>query len=369
MAPSAHPRIAVLGTGANGATIAADLTRAGHDVVLIDQWGAHVEAMRAKGVTQVMREETLVTKVRAFHLSDVCTFTEQFDVVLLSCKAYDTRWHCHLIEPYLKPDGLLAGVQNGMTIDAITDVVGAHRSMGTVIEISSTMIDPGTVRRDSPPDRSWFAVGSTGVETQRREKEIASLLSKVGRTEVVNDIHSTKWMKIISNATTLVTTAILGLPMLEAMQYPGMRDLMLRSGQEALEAGLLQGYEVLPIFGLKPEDVSDREHLVEKLLDTLMAGFVLPETTTTVLQDWTKGRHSEVDDINGLVANRLELAEKSAPVNRAIVQMAHQIERRQAAPGVQNMPRLLDQAQRGQSQAGRFEPAAPGEARSKSFAP
>ena len=100
----------------------------------------------------------------------------------------------------------------------------------------------------------------------------------------------------------------------------------------------------------------------------LIAGFVLPETTTTVLQDWTKGRRSEVDDLNGLVANRLELAGKSAPINRAIVQMAHQIERRQAAPGVQNMPNLLDQARRGQSHVGQFEPAAPGEPRSKSFA-
>jgi 2-dehydropantoate 2-reductase len=77
-------RIAVLGTGANGATIAADLSRAGHDVVLIDQWAAHVEAMRARGVKRIMRDETIVTKVRAFHLSDVCTFTDRFDIVLLS---------------------------------------------------------------------------------------------------------------------------------------------------------------------------------------------------------------------------------------------------------------------------------------------
>ena len=339
-----HPRIAVLGTGANGATIAADLTRAGHDVSLIDQWAAHVEAMRAGGITQVMRDETIVTNVRAFHLSDVCTFSDQFDIVLLSCKAYDTRWHCHLIEPYLKPDGLLAGVQNGMTIDAITEVVGAHRSMGTVIEISSTLFDPGVVRRDSPPDRSWFAVGATSADTQGRELEISSLLSKVGRAEIVKDIRATKWMKIVSNATTLVTTAILGLPMLEAMHFPGMRELMLQAGQEALEAGLSQDYEVLPIFGLKPEDVSDHEHLVEKLLDTLMTGFVLPETTTTVLQDWRKGRRSEVDDLNGRVVDQLKLAGRNAPVNRAIVHMAHQIERRQVTPGVRNMQVLLDRA-------------------------
>ncbi|RFU49108.1 ketopantoate reductase family protein [Paraburkholderia sp. DHOC27] len=335
------PRVAVLGCGANGATIAADLTRAGHDVVLIDQWPAHVEAMRTHGITQVMREQTLVTKVRAFNLCDVCTFTGQFDIVLLSCKAYDTRWHSQLIEPYLAPEGLLAGVQNGMTIEAISDVVGSHRSMGAVIEISSTMFDPGIVRRDSPPERSWFAVGSTCEETCGRESEVASLLSEVGKAEIVDDIRATKWMKLVSNATTLVTTAILGLPMQEAMHFPGMRELMLRSGQEALDAGVLQGYDVLPIFGLKPPDVEDREHLVEKLLDTLMGGFVLPETTTTVLQDWTKGRRSEVDDLNGLVVNRLERAGKRAPVNRAIVEVAHRIERRQLTPDVGNLPRLL----------------------------
>jgi hypothetical protein len=60
--------------------------------------------------------------------------------------------------------------------------------------------------------------------------------------------------------------------MLEAMRFPGMRDLMLLTAQEALEDGLTRGYEVLPIFGSKPEDVSDRGNLVENLLDALMLG-------------------------------------------------------------------------------------------------
>ena len=43
-----NKKIAVLGTGANGSCISADLTRAGLDVVLIDQRPAQIEAMRAK---------------------------------------------------------------------------------------------------------------------------------------------------------------------------------------------------------------------------------------------------------------------------------------------------------------------------------
>ena len=36
--------IAVLGTGANGSSITASLIDAGYDIVMIDQWGAHVNA-------------------------------------------------------------------------------------------------------------------------------------------------------------------------------------------------------------------------------------------------------------------------------------------------------------------------------------
>jgi 2-dehydropantoate 2-reductase len=39
-------RIAVVSAGAIGSSIAADLTEANLDVTIIDQWPAHVEAMR-----------------------------------------------------------------------------------------------------------------------------------------------------------------------------------------------------------------------------------------------------------------------------------------------------------------------------------
>ena len=333
-------KIAVLGAGANGASIGADLTRAGLDVVLIDQWPEHVAALRKNGARIEMPDEVLVQPVRAFNLCDVTTFREPFDIVLLVAKAYDTRWHCQLIEPYLKSDGLLAGVQNGMTVDTIAEVVGPHRTMGCVIEISSMMFDPGIVHRHSPPSRSWFAVGSIDPATRGREHEIADLLKLAGSVEVVDDIRSAKWMKLVSNATTLVTTAILGVPMIEAEAMPGMRELMLRSGQEALDAGIASGRKVLPIFGLKAEDMRQSNRLVETLLDTLLAGFVLPNTKTTVLQDWMKGRHSEVDNINGEVVSAMVRQGGKAPVNAAVVELARRIEQGTLQPGPGNLALL-----------------------------
>jgi 2-dehydropantoate 2-reductase len=333
-------KIAILGSGANGASIGADLTRAGLDVVLIDQWPEHVEAMRRNGIRIEMPDETQVTEVRAYNLCDVCTFRSQFDIVLLLMKAYDTRWACHLIEPYLKADGLFAGVQNGMTTDVIADVVGAHRTIGCVIEISSTMFDPGVVTRDSPPPRSWFAVGGIDPSTKGRETEVGNLLRHSGTVAYADDIRASKWMKLVSNATTLVTTAVLGLPIHEAAKIPAMRELMLRSGQEALDTGRALGHPVLPIFGLTPEDVRQSNRLVEMLLDTLLAGFTLPNTKTTVLQDWMKGRHSEVDDLNGCVVKEAKRVGVPAPVNAAVVELARQIESGTLRPNPSNLALL-----------------------------
>jgi 2-dehydropantoate 2-reductase len=335
-------KIAVLGAGANGASIGADLAKAGLDVVLIDQWPEHVDAMRRHGVRIEMPGETLTQEVRAYNLCDVCTFTEKFDVVLMLMKAYDSRWAAQLIEPYLKADGLLAGVQNGMTTDTIAEVVGPERTIGCVIEISSMMFEPGIVHRHSPPPRSWFAVGSIHPATAGREEEIADLLRHSGSVEIVENIRATKWMKLVSNATTLVSTALLGLSMHDAVALPGMRDLMIRSGQEALDTGDALGHPVLPIFGLTPEDMRQSNRLVETLLDVLLAGFTLPETKTTVLQDWMKGRHSEVDDLNGLVAAEAARLGREAPVNAAIAALAHRIEKRELKPDPSNL-RLLQE--------------------------
>ena len=337
-------RIAIVGTGANGASIGADLTIAGEDVVFIEQWPAHVEAMRAHGVTVNMPGGSITTQVRTLHLCEVAALRAKFDVVLLLVKAYDTRWAAHLIAPYLEEDGVMAGVQNGMTTSIVADVVGPERTIGAVIEITSAMTVPGIVERHSGPDRSWFAVGAVHPSGCRHEGEIASLLRRSGSVDIVEHIEAAKWMKLVSNATTLVTSAILGLSIAEANAIPAMRDLMLRSGREALDAAIALGIPIVPIFGVGPEDVARPETVVETLLDRLLAGFVLPHSTSTILQDWTKGRHSEVDDINGHVIRTATELGLAAPVNRAVVELAHAIEHGVLHPDPGNLELLIERA-------------------------
>jgi 2-dehydropantoate 2-reductase len=341
-------KIAVLGAGANGAAIGADLTRAGVDVTLIEQWPAHVEAMRANGIRVELgsgdHAEVQTTDVRVLHLCQVAELKSPFDVVLMLVKAYDSDWAARLIEPVLAPDGLLVGVQNGMTTEVISRAVGADRTLGCVIEVSSTMYDPGVVIRHTPVERSWFAIGSLSAATAGREEEVAALLRHSGRTDVVGDILAAKWMKLVSNATVLVPTASLGLPMLDALQVPGMRELMIASGQEALDVGRALGHPVLPIFGLTEHDLAAPDAVVATMLDFLYEGFVRPGATTTVLQDWRKGRRSEAGDLNGAVVASGAAVGVATPVNAAILEVARRIEAGELEPSLDNLELLQDLA-------------------------
>ena len=328
------PSIAVLGAGANGASIGADLIGAGLDPVLIEQWPAHVEAMRRDGLRIEMPSRTHHVHPRTLHLCEVATLREPFDLVLLVTKAYDARWAAALIEPHLAADGAIAAVQNGMTTDAVADVVGAHRTVGTVIEISSTMTDPGIVHRHVDPERSWFAVDATAP----RGHDVADVLSHSGEVARVDDIASAKWMKLVSNASVLVPTAALGLPMVDAIEVPGMRDLMLEAGREALRVA--GDHRVLPIFGLTPESIASSPDVVETMLDALYTRFTVPGATTTVLQDWRKGRHSEVDDINGAVVAAGRRLGIPTPVNDGIVEVGHAIERGEIEPALAALQRM-----------------------------
>lgn len=325
-------RIAVLGAGANGASIGADLIAAGHDVVLVEQWPAHVERMRSDGLRILSPEGELHVRPRVINLCEVAEVKTDFDVVLMVMKAYDSRWAAQLMAPHLSGDGLMAGVQNGMTARVVQDVVGAERTMAAVIECSATMDEPGLVHRHTGVARSWFAVGALPDGPADRVEEVARLLRHSGTVAISEDIEAAKWMKLVSNATLLVTSAILGLPMLDALHLPGYRDVMVAAGNEALAVGVGLGHRVLPIFGLSAAQIADRTRIVEIMTDTLFEGFVVPGATTTVLQDWRKGRHSEVDDLNGHVVREAVPLGIPTPVNAVVVELAHRIERGETAP-------------------------------------
>lgn len=322
----ANPRIAFLGTGAQGASIAADFTRAGLDVTFIDQWPAHVEAMRRDGLTVHMPTRTIHTPVTALHLCEVAEVKRPFDLVFIVVKAYDTRWATELIKPVLAPDGFVVGLQNGMTHENIASIVGRDRTIGAVIEIASNMWTPGVTTRQNDHDESWFALGALDPAKQPEVENVATLLRHAGRVDVTDDIHSAKWMKLVVNAAELIPSAIIDTALNDAARRPGMLDLMRKAGYEAMEAALADGATIMPIIGMPPVMSNHPERYVDEIFEEVLKTFSREDTLTTSLQDWRKGRRAEIDEVNGWVVQTLSARGKEAPVNAHVVKLAHDIE-------------------------------------------
>ena len=334
-------KIAVLGTGANGSCAAVNLTQAGLDVVLIDQWPEHVEAMRRDGLRISMPEEEVHVAVRAHHLCDLASMNTKFDVVFLFTKAYDTRWACELIKPYLQPDGLLIGVQNAMTTEDIAEIVGPERTLGCVVEMSSEIFTPGLVQRNTPPNKTWFGVGSLDEANAHRVPEIVELMSHIGRVSITDTVLSAKWMKVIVTTMCLGPLAMVGLRAAEGIKLPGMRELLSKIGTEALTVGEDMGYKTEPILNLTEDDLRNTNAVVDMFLDKLMAD-VGPMARDCVLQDHIKGRRSEVDMINGFVVEASERFGRSAPMNAVIVDITEQIESGKLKPDPKNLELALE---------------------------
>jgi 2-dehydropantoate 2-reductase len=330
-------RIAVVGAGANGAAIAADLTLAGLDVTCIEQWPAHVEAIRAGGVeVKSPSGEVKTAPLNIFHLCEVAELREPFDLVLLVVKAYDTRWHCELVEPLLAPDGLAVGVQNGMTLDEMAAVFGPERTLGAVIEIAGNMFEPGVVERQTDASGTWFNVGAFDDSTRGREEEVAAVLRHTGAVDVTADIRSAKWMKLVANAAEMVPSAILDMTLLDALRVPGMREVMDTAGTEALDTALALGHRIVPMFSQVGIEELPPDRYAGALLDAVVAGWSLESTRVAVLQDWMKGRRAEGEEINGLVAAEQERLGLSTPVNRRLIEVARRIEAGELRPGPEN---------------------------------
>jgi 2-dehydropantoate 2-reductase len=317
-------KIAVLATGANGSCIAADLTQAGLDVSMIDQWPAHIEAMRANGLTIKTKQDEINVKVKAYHLCDICTLDEKFDVVLLTSKAYDSRWLTEFIKPYLADDGLLVAVQNCMTAEMIAEVVGPERTVGCVVELASQLFEPGIVTRSTLREGTWFGVGAFDPAHEARIDEFADVMRHAGKVDMSDEVLSAKWMKLIVNAMTMALKAMAGANNEKFYKYKGARELVLRSGEEALAAGQGLGYKTVPIFGIDPNEIEGSNRLLEMLLDKITHD-VGPTALNTVLQDHMKGRYSEIDMINGLVAEEGQRQGRPTPVSDAVVEITREI--------------------------------------------
>ena len=100
-------RICVFGAGAIGGNFAARLAAAGNEVSIVVR-GAHLEAIRARGLTLLTGDRKIVVPVQA---SDRPADLGPQDVVLSTMKASGQHALAQTVAPLLRSDTMVAFVQ------------------------------------------------------------------------------------------------------------------------------------------------------------------------------------------------------------------------------------------------------------------
>ncbi len=341
-----NKKIAVLGTGAIGSSIGADLTHAGFDVTLIDQWPAHVKAMKNNGLQVQFKDSQFQVPVKALNLCDLSSAQTEFDIVFLAAKSNDTRWLAEFIKPYLKADSIVVGAQNGMNDDAIASIVGRKRVIGCVVELQAELFTPGQIQRNTNRKLTWFTVGELDGSHTPRVKEVAAIMGKVGRCDVTNNIYGAKWTKLIANTMTMGPFSLLGLRNFEACALPGMFDISVKLGRESLAVGAALGYRMEPVFGLRADEFagSSDENLITTM-KTLMSH--VGGGRTAPIHDHLKGRTSEIEFISGLVARKGRELGIPTSANEAVTALDRRINRGELAMSPDNYALLQQQVSAG----------------------
>src|SRR5947199_1620885 len=298
-------RIAVLGAGAIGGVVGGMLTKAGHDVTLIDQWPEHVEAMKKVGLRLSGTCGEHLIPVRALLIHELQSVAEPFDAVFISVKSYDTEWALALGLSYLKkPDGIIVDFQNGINDERVAAVAGRERCLGCVITIGAGMYEPGHAIRT---DRSQvgFKIGEhDGTVTERAER-IAKIMCDVAPTKVTSNLWGERWSKLSVNCMANGLAGLSGLGSAEVRTKDGVRRVAIHLAAEAIKVGRAHGHEVEPIWGIAAQrfvDAAAGRGMAEVEADLTRDAKSRGSGRPSMLQDVMRRRRTEIDHLNGYVA-------------------------------------------------------------------
>jgi 2-dehydropantoate 2-reductase len=292
-------KICVVGAGAIGGFVGAELAHAGEEVTLVAR-GAQLEAIQRHGLRLVRDGEERTAHPRV--VGDPATAGPQ-DVVILAVKAHSLPALAERIGPLLGTDTSVVTMVNGIpwwyfhrhpepqrdwildTVDPggrIWRAVGPQRAIGCVVYPACDVPEPGLVVHESD-DR--FTLGEPDGTTSDRCRRLAEAMGRARmsapvRAHIRNEIWIKLWGSATFNPLSVLTGATLDVITGDPDTRAVCRELMLEIQAVA---------EVLGVrFGIPIE---------RRLAGAAAVG----AHRTSMLQDLERGRSLEIDALVGSI--------------------------------------------------------------------
>ena len=316
-------RIAVIGSGAIGCLVAAYLKDKKAEVTLIGH-GPVVGVVARQGIAVSGARGDLAVRIDIAEslnyipdLVILATKTQDIDSALADCKN-------------LLQNALLLTTQNGVQAEKIASkYLAPEQVISSIVMFGSTNIEPGKVVHNF--EGSWILGSVFGQLADWGKIEgLVSVLSPAFPVVIAKDITGMKYLKIFLNANNCLP-AILGKSMQEVFSDLSVSQISIAIWKEAqgIFNQLNLGLASLPGFPL--ENLTKLTSLpIEKgaeIFSGMMQNLSREPLYGSILQSIMRGKLSEIDYINGEFVNLARAHHLSAPLNTALVEMVHEVEK------------------------------------------
>ncbi len=289
-------RILVIGAGATGGYFGGRILQAGGDVTFL------VREKRAA----LLAEQGLIIKspLGDVTLRNPPTITAgkikaPYDIVLLSCKAYDLDDAIASFAPAVGPDTVIIPVLNGMRhLDVLDAKFGKDRVMGGQCAIAAQLDDKGVIHHFIPMLSLSFGERDGGI-SDRARAVAAALKGEQFEATASDNIMQEMWEKWIFLATLAGATCMMRAPVGKIVSAPGGDAFIRGVRDEIASIAKAAGHEPRPALIARTETM---------LFDKNSA------LTASMLRDIQGNSRIEADHIIGDLIVRAEAAKPALDV-------------------------------------------------------
>jgi 2-dehydropantoate 2-reductase len=277
-------RILVVGAGAVGGYFGGRLAEAGCDVTFL------VRERRAAqlAATGLVIKSGLGDVFLRPNLTSASEIKECYDIVLLSCKAYDLESAMESFAPAVGPGSVILPVLNGMRhLDLLDARFGAEKVLGGLCQIVATLDANGAILHMN--DSHLIVFGERSGVRSERVQAIATLMAAAAfKSRASETILHDMWEKWVFLATLAGITCLM---------RASLGDIAMADGAEISLALFHECCRIAAHNGHAPsEKFINRIHDMLQSRDTPM--------TASMLRDIERGGAVEVDQVIGDLLRR-----------------------------------------------------------------
>ncbi|MBN2049672.1 MAG: 2-dehydropantoate 2-reductase [Spirochaetales bacterium] len=304
-------KIAVIGSGAMGSLFGGRLAETGHTVMLFDIFEEHVKRINQQGLIIQDAADGKERTVQPRATTDPME-AAGYDIYILFVKSTATEAAGRQFVKIVGPDAVVITLQNGYGNEEILrKIFGPGRTAAGVTSQGATFLGPGKIRHAGK--------GPTHLCMSDRKNEkltaFVEALEKAGfEAHVEENIQDLIWSKLVINVGINALTAVTGVENGRLLDFEGTKAVMKDLVDEVLQVVQAKGITLT---------YSDAFQMTMDVAKKTAAN------RSSMLQDFDKGRKTEIDFINGAVVREAENLGIGVPVNKTMTHLVKMMEARE----------------------------------------